>query len=392
MATGAGRVLHRLAARQGLAARLAARLVPFQDLHGQGLADQRLDLLELTQLVLAHQGDGLAAAPGTAGATDAVDVILRHLGQLEVDHVGQLIDVETPCGDVGGNQHPHLAFTKIRQRPVAGPLALVTVDGDRIQAIFLHLLGEPVGNLLGAHEHQHPLPVATANHVGEHLPAAFPIDLDDALAYLLGGGVAGIHLDEGGILEQIVRQRLDVIGEGGGEEQGLTLLRQGLHDAANVGDEPHVEHSVRFIQHQYLEGAQGQGALGQQIQQAARGGDQDVDPELDGVQVRLDADAAIGDQGTKRQVVGIFDDAFAHLGGQLPGRGQHQGSHLAATATAMVGQQSMKHGQGETGRLARACLGAAQHVLPGQDGGNGLLLDGGGLFVTQLLDGPQDVR
>ncbi len=356
------------------------------------MADQRLDGLELTELVLAHQGDGLTAAPGAAGTADAVDVILRHLGQLEVDHVGQLIDVQAPGGDVGGNQHPHLALAKIRQRPVAGPLALVAVDGDGVQTVFLHLLGEPVGDLLGAHEHQHPLPVATADHVGEQLPAAFPIDLDDALGHLLGGGVAGIHLDEGGILEQIVRQRLDVIGEGGGEEQGLTLVRQRLHDAADIGDEAHVEHAIRFIQHQQLQGAQGQCPLGQQIQQAARGGDQDVDPELDGVQVRLDADAAIGDQGAKRQVVGVVDDALAHLGGQLPGRGQHQGAHLAAATTAVVGQQTMEHGQGETGRLACACLGAAQHVLPGQDGGNGLLLDGGGLFITQLLDGPQDVR
>ena len=84
-------------------------------------------------------------------------------------------------------------------------------------------------------------------------------------------------------------------------------------------------------------------------------------------------------------MVGVFDDALAHLGGQLPGRGQHQGTYLTATAPAMVGQQPMEHGQGETGRLARACLAAAQHVPPARDGGNGLLLDGGGLFVTQPL-------
>ena len=252
-----------------------------------------------------------------------MDVILRHLGQLEVDHVGQLIDVEATSGDVGGDQHPHLALAKVGQRPVAGTLALGAVNGDGIEAIFLHLLGEAVGDLLGTHEYQHPLPVATADHVGEHLAAAFPVDLDDALGHLIGGGIAGIHLDQGGVIEQIICQRLDVIREGGGEEQGLPLVRQRLHDAANVGDEAHVEHSVRFIQHQHFQGAQGECPLGQQIQQAARGGDQDVDPELDGVQVRLDADAAIGDQGAERQMMGVLDDALAHLGGELPGRGQH---------------------------------------------------------------------
>ncbi len=383
--------MHRLAAGQGLPARFAAWLIAVQDLDGEGLADQRLDGLELTQLVLAHQRDGLAATTGAAGAADAVDVILRHLGQLEVDHVGQLIDVQTSGGDVGRHQHSHLALAKIRQRPVAGTLALVAVNGDGIQAILLHLLGEPVGNLLGAYEHQHPLPVAATDHVGEQLATPFPVDLDDALGHLFGGGVAGVDLDQGRVAQQVIRQRLDVVREGGGEEQGLPLGGQGLHDAADVVDEAHVEHAIRLIQHQHFQLGQGQGALGQQVQQAARGGHQDVDAELDGVQIGFDADTAVGDQGAKRQVVGIFDDALAHLGGQLAGRGEHQGAHLT-TATAMVGQQPLQHGQGEAGRLACACLGAAEHVLPGQNGGNGLLLDGGWLFVTQLLDGPQDVR
>ena len=205
------RVLHRLAARQSLATRLAAWLIPFQDLHGQGLADQGFDRLELTQLILTDQRDGLAATTGAAGTADTVDVIFRHLGQFKVDHVGQLIDVQTAGGDIGRYQHPHLATAKIGQRPVAGTLALVTVDRHGIETIFLHLLGEAVGDLLGADKHQHPLPVATANHVGEQLAAAFPIHLNDALGHLLGGSIAGVHLDQGGVVQQIIRQRLDVV-------------------------------------------------------------------------------------------------------------------------------------------------------------------------------------
>ncbi len=355
------------------------------------MTDQGLDRLELTQLIMADQRDGLATATGTAGTADTVDVILRHLRQLEVDHVGQLIDVQATGGDIGCHQHPHLALAKIGQRPVAGSLTLVTVNGDCVETIFLHLMREAIGDLLGTDKHQHPLPVATANHVREQLAAALPIDLNDALGHLLGSRVAGIDLDQGGVVQQIVRQCLDFTGEGGGEEEALPFGGQRLHDAANVDDEAHVEHAIRFIQHQHFQLAQGQCALGQQIQQTARGGHQNVDTELDGIQIGLDADATVGDQGTKRQVVGIFDDALAHLGGQFAGRCQYQGAHLTATA-AMVGQQQLQHGQGETGCLACACLGSAEDILTSQNSRNGLLLDGGWLFVTQLLDGPQDVR
>ena len=171
----------------------------------------------------------------------------------------------------------------------------------------------------------------------------------------------------------------------------MPLCRQRLHDAADVDDKAHVEHAIRFIQHQHFQLAQGQGALGQQIQQTARGGDQNVHPQLDGVQIGLDADTAIGDQSLERQVVGILDDALAHLCRQFAGRGQYQCAHLT-TATTVVGQQTLQHRQGETGRFACACLSAAEHILTGQNGRNRLLLDGGWLFVTQLLDGPQNMR
>ena len=43
---------------------------------------------------------------GPAGAADAVDVGLGHLGQVVVEHAGQRLDVQSAGGDVGGHQHP----------------------------------------------------------------------------------------------------------------------------------------------------------------------------------------------------------------------------------------------------------------------------------------------
>src|SRR5690606_34982848 len=86
------------------AGRVEALHVAVRDL----LLGHALDGLEQLLLVRRHQRDGLAAAPGTAGAADAVDVVFLDVGQLVVDHVGQLVDVQAAGGDVGGHQDAHL--------------------------------------------------------------------------------------------------------------------------------------------------------------------------------------------------------------------------------------------------------------------------------------------
>jgi hypothetical protein len=44
----------------------------------------------------------------------------------------------------------------------------------------------------------------------------------NVLRHLLGGGVAARHFDFQRVMQQLFRQRLDVVGEGRGEQQVLT--------------------------------------------------------------------------------------------------------------------------------------------------------------------------
>ena len=63
-------------------------------LGGDLLLGEVLDLLHEALFVQAHQAHRLALRAGAAGAADAVHVVFRHVGHLEVHHVGQLVDVE----------------------------------------------------------------------------------------------------------------------------------------------------------------------------------------------------------------------------------------------------------------------------------------------------------
>ena len=43
---------------------------------------------------------------GPAGAANAVHVVLSVVGQIQVDHVGQLVDIDAAGRQIRGHQHP----------------------------------------------------------------------------------------------------------------------------------------------------------------------------------------------------------------------------------------------------------------------------------------------
>ncbi len=93
----------------------------------QFLADQLLDLEQGALLLAADEGDGLTALAGTTGTADAVDIILGEEGEVIVDHVLQIRDIQTAGGHFGGDQHPNLALHKVAQGAAAAALSLVTM-------------------------------------------------------------------------------------------------------------------------------------------------------------------------------------------------------------------------------------------------------------------------
>src|SRR6185312_13189631 len=296
-------------------------------------AQQPLDVPQQAALSAGHQGDGFTGAAGTAGAADAVHVVLWDVRQLVVHHVRQHVDVQAAGGDVGGHQHAYAVLLEVRQRPGAGTLALVAVDGGGVYAVLAELFGQAVGTVLGTGEHQHLFPVAFGDELGEQQALAPLVHRVHALTHPLGGGVARRHVDGLRILEDAAGQRADLFREGGGEQQVLALLRQERQDAADVADEAHVQHAVRFIQHQDLDLGEVDGALLHVVEQTAWGRDHDVHAAAQLVDLGVDVHATEDHRAGEAQVLAVHRDALGHLGGKFAGRGEDQGAdRMAVTA------------------------------------------------------------
>ena len=78
---------------------------------------------------LVHKCEGLAGFAGAAGTADTVDVVLIAVGLVEVDDVGNILDVNTSGGDVGSNKYVDSVGFEVGEDTLTLGLPLVAMDG-----------------------------------------------------------------------------------------------------------------------------------------------------------------------------------------------------------------------------------------------------------------------
>src|SRR5690606_6764504 len=233
---GAGVAARRLAAA-GRTPRAADRLgvlrhhrdflppPPPQRHPGERDLGQPLDVAQVLALVLRAEADRNALAPGARGAADAVDVLLGHVGQLEIDDVADARDVDPARGDVGRDEHLDAALAELVERTFALRLALVAVDRVGGEARLGELLHHPVGAVLGAGEHQHAVHLARlqalAQSHGQQRLLLGLADEADVLLDALGSGRRRRDRDLGRIGQVLTGELADRLGHRRREEQRL---------------------------------------------------------------------------------------------------------------------------------------------------------------------------
>ena len=104
---------------------------------------------------------------------------------------------------------------------------------------------------------------------------------DHLLRDILSGGANPAYSKENIVAEEVASKHLDLFGEGGGEHHGLPSVLGSwhvvlLHDPANLGFEAHVEHSVGLVQAKIFAALKADLAALKEINQPARGSNQQM--------------------------------------------------------------------------------------------------------------------
>ncbi len=356
------------------------------------LARRAFDVLQVLAFIVGAQRDRDAGLAGARGTADAVDIGFRNVGQLVIDDVADIVDVDAAGGDVGGDQGAQLAGLEGLQGAFTLRLVLVAVDGGGFDAAGLQIGGDLVGRTLGTGEDQRTGQRRVGVHFRQQGALADRLDIDHALFDALGG--RGFRRDRHllGVGQQFAGQDAGFLGHGRREEQVLAFVRQLLRDLADRLDEAQVQHLVGFVKDEELDAAQVDGLLFQVVHQAAGGGDQDVEAAVQRLVLRTVLDAAVDGGDRQAHALGIDLEAVGDLRSQFARRRQDEATHALGGRNDAVGQDVLQDRQGEGRRLAGAGLGDAQQVMAGQQVRNGLGLDRGRGLIAFTLEGHQDRR
>ena len=165
-------------------------------------------------------------------------------------------------------------------------------------------------------------------------------------------------------------------------EQGcLARLRGGVQDGLDVFREAHIEHLVRFIEHEHADGVERQRLAAEVVEGAARRGDGNVDAAAERADLLLHRRAAVERHDLDARATGVLVNRFRHLHRKLARRDEDETSRM--TAALIVFEQPLDHRKREGRGLAGAGGGLGKQVAAGQHQRDGFTLDRCRFFVAE---------
>ena len=175
------------------------------------------------------------------------------------------------------------------------------------------------------------------------------------------------------------------------------LVGDHLDDLADVINESHVEHSVRFVKDERFDLRQIDVTLVDEVEQASGSCDQDVDAVAKRVDLSALLHATVDHGMAKFEVAPVGLEAFVDLHREFS-RGAEDQCSRGATSTCLAWHlvffirccELMQNRQRKRTRLAGAGLGTAKDISPGHCFRNRLSLDGRGGVVAFILDCSSD--
>ncbi len=258
-------------AHQGVAQRGAGEFEPTraqvghggQLAHRNGLACHPLDRLDHAVFAGLGERDRAALAPGAADPAGAVHVDLGRARHVVVHDVGELVDVESACGDVGGDHEIGGACAQTSDHAVALVLVHAAVQCLRAVPAAVHGLGEAVDLFPGPAEDDRgfgSLDVENPAERGRLVPPGHDVgrlrDRGGVTAHRLGAR----QLDPARFTQVATHHAGDARRHGRGEQHRLSIGGSPVEDRVDVLGETHVEHLVGLVQDHHAQFRQVQGA------------------------------------------------------------------------------------------------------------------------------------
>jgi hypothetical protein len=367
-----------------------------------GLLEKVNQVANDTTVATVEEGSGDTSVTGTSSTTDTVDVVVNVGGEIVIDDVGDVWNIETTSGNSSSHQDGAPSVAEHLKSTLTLTLSTVTVDGGGRKLLVDEEVGQRVCHALGLDEDQGETSSVGVEDIQKDGPLVSILDVFDLLGDVLRGGTDTSNGQEDVVLQEVSGEHLDVAGEGSGEHESLTVLDVGhvlsFNDSANLRLETHVQHTVSLVENEVLDVAERDASTLDEVDKTTRSGNKEIATALDRTKLRTNVGTTVDDTGSDPGSVGKLSRLVEDLRNQLTGRSQDQRSGVSLALTAKVsgstggnGRRAVdeclgQDGEQETTSLSGTSLGTSHQVTATHNDGNGVLLDGGGNLVVSKLN------
>jgi hypothetical protein len=118
------------------------------------LANLFLDVPQTGDFVTIAKRNTLPCLAGAGGPADAMHIAIGLDGNIEVNDVGDSVDIDSSSGNVGRNQDSQLACLQFIQDTLPSSLGLISMNSVDLQAGGSQLLGQAIGSIFRPSENQ----------------------------------------------------------------------------------------------------------------------------------------------------------------------------------------------------------------------------------------------
>ncbi len=250
------------------------------------------------------------------------------MGQVVIDHRRQFGNIQAASCNICGDHDLDLAFFKLFKGSQSFRLGFVTMDRVGGDTLAQELSGQATGADFRIGKDNH-LPQTLRLHQMGHCGTfgLMALNLINNLGDIFCRGIASGNLNHHrAVIQKGLRELANLWRKSGGKEKALPGFGQQINDALQIRQEPHVQHSIGLIKHQYRDRRQGHGFLLHMVQQTARSGDQNFHAraKLSRLWIHINATK---DHGTfEWDILGVGAHVLSNLVGEFPCGGQHQGA------------------------------------------------------------------
>ena len=253
---------HRLTIRQ----RLLADLV----------FDGFLNVTDLPDFAGRHKCNGFPLFPGTARAPHTVNVDFRTLRNGIVDHMGQIIYIDPPGGNIGSNQQREVFCLEPVDDPRPQNLRHIPVESLHRVMLLFQLLHHLIHIPFGAAENQRIQIFFGIKDTHKSIEFVFPFDGIPDLIRQFRAEPCHFRPDDLVILHELFGNAQNLRRHGGGKHQHSFIRCGKAQDLLDVLNKTHIQHFISFIQNRIFQRGKIQHAPLVKIFDAPRGADDHI--------------------------------------------------------------------------------------------------------------------